>query len=55
MQVDETTEFALRVRGEIGGYAWHLIADLPVTKEASMQIMQTFVTPDGARRRFHNV
>ena len=52
MQVDESTPFAPLVRGEIGGFAWHLVSDLPATKEASML---AFHTTDGTRRRFHNV
>lgn len=51
-QVDEATAFAPLVRGEIGGFAWHVISDLPATKEASLL---SFHTPDGTRLRFHNV
>lgn len=51
-QVEEGTAFAPLVRGEIGGFAWHVIADLPATKQSSLL---TFSTPEGARHKFFNV
>lgn len=46
----ERTHFAPLVRGEIGGFAWHLLADLPATKEAATL---AYHTPDGSRHRFY--
>jgi len=48
--VPERTHFAPLVRGEIGGFAWHLLADLPATKEAATL---AYHTPDGSRHRFY--
>ncbi|KAK9842264.1 hypothetical protein WJX81_003533 [Elliptochloris bilobata] len=50
--VDERTHFAPLVRGEIGGFAWHLLADLPATKEAATL---AYHTPDGSRHKFYMV
>jgi hypothetical protein len=35
--VDESTHFAPHVRGEIGGFAWHIIEHLPSTWEEGKQ------------------
>lgn len=51
-QVDERTHFAPLVRGEIGGFAWHLLTDLPATKEAATL---AYHTPDGSRHKFYMV
>ncbi len=40
------------MRGEIGGFAWHLLADLPATKEAATP---AYHTPDGSRHKFYMV
>lgn len=37
---------------EIGGYAWHRIADLPATREEGSQ---TFVSDDGTKHKFFMV
>jgi mRNA-decapping enzyme subunit 2 len=50
--VGEDTPFAPLVRGEIGGLAWHLLADLPSTREAAAL---SYATPDGVRHRFFRV
>ena len=50
--MDERTHFAPLVRGEIGGFAWHLLADLPATKEAATL---AYHTPDGSRHKFYMV
>lgn len=38
LQVAESTPFAPLVRKEIGGFAWHLISELPGTKEQSAMV-----------------
>lgn len=38
LQVAESTPFAPLVRKEIGGFAWHLISELPSTKEQSAMV-----------------
>lgn len=50
--VDEATPFAPTVRGEIGALAWHLIADLPSTKDAGSLV---YTTDEGVRHRFFRV
>lgn len=50
--MDERTHFAPLVRGEIGGFAWHLLTDLPATKEAATL---AYHTPDGSRHKFYMV
>ncbi len=37
---------------EIGGYAWHKVADLPATREEGNQ---TFVSDDGTKHKFFMV
>lgn len=37
---------------EIGGYAWHRIADLPATRDEGNQ---TFMSEDGAKHKFYMV
>jgi 8-oxo-dGTP pyrophosphatase MutT (NUDIX family) len=48
----EDTPVAALVRGEIGDIAWHLLADLPATKEAGML---TYRTAAGVKHRFWRV
>ena len=50
-QVDEATEFQPEVRGEVGAFAWHYLAHLPASEEASMHYNNT----EGARHRFFQV
>jgi 8-oxo-dGTP pyrophosphatase MutT (NUDIX family) len=50
--VDEATPFAPTVRGEIGALAWHLIADLPSTKDAGALV---YTSEAGVRHRFFRV
>ena len=49
--MDEATEFQPEVRGEVGGFAWHYLAHLPASEEASMHYNNT----EGARHRFFQV
>ncbi|CAK0782742.1 hypothetical protein CVIRNUC_005937 [Coccomyxa viridis] len=49
--IEETTQFQPQVRGEIGGFAWHYVAHLPASEEASMHYNNT----EGARHRFFQV
>ncbi len=51
VQVDEATEFQPQVRGEVGAFAWHYVAHLPASEEASMQYNNT----EGARHKFFQV
>ena len=39
------------MRGEVGGFAWHYVAHLPASEEASMHYNNT----EGARHRFFQV
>lgn len=48
----DTTVFAPQVRQEIGGFAWHRIADLPTTYEASKKV---FLADNGAKHCFYGV
>ena len=48
----EETPVAALVRGEIGDIAWHLLADLPSTREAGML---TYKTAAGVKHRFWRV
>ena len=48
----EETPVAALVRGEIGDIAWHLLADLPATREAGML---TYKTATGVKHRFWRV
>ena len=48
----EETPVAALVRGEIGDIAWHLLADLPATREAGML---TYRTAAGVKHRFWRV
>lgn len=48
----DTQQFAPKCRGEIGGYAWHTVADLPCTKE---QGSQTYNSADGTKYKFYGV
>jgi 8-oxo-dGTP pyrophosphatase MutT (NUDIX family) len=50
--VDENTLFAPHVRGEIGGFGWHLIEHLPSSKAESKNL---FVNDSGSRHKFFNV
>ena len=50
-QVDEATEFQPLVRGEVGAFAWHYVAHLPASEEASMHYNNT----EGARHKFFQV
>ena len=50
--VDEATPCAPTVRGEIGALAWHLVADLPATREAGGLV---YATEAGVRHRFFRV
>ena len=50
-QVDEATEFQPEVRGEVGAFAWHYVAHLPASEEASMHYNNT----EGARHKFFQV
>lgn len=50
--VDEATPFAPLVRGEIGGLAWHLLADLPSDRDSAALV---YTTADGVRHRFFRV
>ena len=50
--VAESSAFAPLVRGEIGGFAWHALSELPATKEAAMLNLQD---AHGNRHRFFNV
>ena len=49
--MDEATEFQPQVRGEVGAFAWHYVAHLPASEEASMQYNNT----EGARHKFFQV
>lgn len=51
--VDESTPFAPHVRGEIGAFGWHLIADLPSSKAESKNVF--FDEETSSRHRFFNV
>ena len=51
MQIEETTQFQPQVRGEVGGFAWHYVAHLPASEEASMHYNNT----EEARHRFFQV
>ena len=51
LQIEETTQFQPQVRGEVGGFAWHYVAHLPASEEASMHYNNT----EGARHRFFQV
>lgn len=48
----EETPVAALVRGEIGDIAWHLLADLPATREAGLL---TYKTAAGVKHRFWRV
>ena len=48
----EETPVAALVRGEIGDIAWHLLADLPSTREAGLL---TYKTAAGVKHRFWRV
>jgi len=50
--VGEATPFAPLVRGEIGGLAWHLLADLPSDRDTASLV---YTTADGVRHRFFRV
>ena len=50
--VGEDTPFAPLVRGEIGGLAWHLLADLPSDRDTASLV---YTTADGVRHRFFRV
>lgn len=50
--VDDTTEFAPHVKGEIGAYAWHLIQNLPATYQDGKLV---FFSGTGEKYRFFNV
>ena len=48
----EETPVAALVRGEIGDIAWHILADLPATREAGLL---TYRTAAGVKHRFWRV
>ena len=50
-QVDEQTEFAPQVRGEIGAFGWHYVSSLPASEEATLQ----YNTAEGAKHKFYQV
>lgn len=50
--VDDTTPFAPHVRGEIGGFGWHMIEHLPASRDESKIL---FVNQEGGRHKFFNV
>lgn len=52
LQVDLNTPFAPIARKEIGGMAWHLLSELPATKEAASS---TYHNESGTRHKFFNV
>lgn len=43
MQVEETTPFAPIARKEIGALAWHVVTELPMTKEQSAMVCDVAV------------
>ena len=51
--MDTSTPFAPHVRGEIGAFGWHLIADLPSSKAESKNVF--FDEQTTSRHRFFNV
>ena len=48
----DSAAFAPKCKGEIGGYAWHRVADLPCTKDEGGQ---SYYAADGSRHRFWGV
>lgn len=48
----DSAQFAPKCKGEIGGYAWHKVADLPATRDEGNQ---TFLSEDGVKHKFFMV
>eukprot|EP00775_Hariotina_reticulata_P013707 gene13707-13829_t len=48
----DSAQFAPKCRGEIGGYAWHRVADLPANRDEGSQ---TFLSEDGVKHKFFMV
>eukprot|EP00882_Tetradesmus_deserticola_P003578 GHRQ01003787.1.p1 GENE.GHRQ01003787.1~~GHRQ01003787.1.p1 ORF type:complete len:414 (+),score=150.91 GHRQ01003787.1:159-1400(+) len=48
----DNAQFAPKCKGEIGGYAWHKVTDLPATRDESNQ---TFLSEDGVKHKFFMV